>query len=105
MALPVEWFVVGSALLFLIGLYGLLTKHEMIRLAIAIEILTCAANLNFVALSAYRAVGSVDPLAHAFAIISIAVGACVVAVALALILHAYRIYRTTDVRELKRLRW
>jgi multisubunit Na+/H+ antiporter MnhC subunit len=77
----------------------------MIKLIIGIEILTSAANLNFIALSAYGKPGQVDPLGHTFVIMSIVIGACVVAVALTIAVNAYRHYKTLDVRELKRLRW
>jgi len=82
-------------------MYCLATKRNMIRLIIAIELLTNAANLNFIAFSIYQP----SVLGQSVVVISIALGACIVAVALAIVIYAYRHYKTLDVRELKRLRW
>ncbi|MEM2942486.1 MAG: NADH-quinone oxidoreductase subunit NuoK [Candidatus Bathyarchaeia archaeon] len=99
------YYLAGALTLYVIGMYCLAVKRNMIKLIIGVEILASAANLNFVVLSAYGTPGKVDPLGHTFVIMSIVVGACVVAVALTITVHAYRHYRTLDVRELRRLRW
>jgi len=99
-----EFFVALAFALYFVGLYCLATKRNMIRLVLGIEILINAANLNFIAFSAYRAEGFVDPLAHSIVVISIAIAGCVSAAALALVVYAYKHYGTLDVRKLKRLR-
>ena len=102
--LRLEYYFAFAFILYIIGLYCLATKRNMIRLVLGIEILINAANLNFIALSAYRTPGFVDPLAHSIVMISIAIAGCVSAVALALIVYAYKHYGTLDVRKLRRLR-
>ncbi len=99
-----DYYVAFSIALFFIGIYCLATKRNMIRIVLGIEILINAANVNFIAFSAYRAEGFVDPFAHSVVIISIALAGCVTAIALALIVYAYRHYGTLDVRKLRRLR-
>jgi len=96
-----SYYLAGAAALYVIGMYCLATKRNMIRLIIAIELLTNAANLNFIAFSIYQP----SVLGQSVVVISIALGACIVAVALSIIIYAYRHYKTLDVRELKRLRW
>jgi multicomponent Na+:H+ antiporter subunit C len=56
MALPVSpgIYLVSAAILYGVGLYAVITKRNVVKLAIGIEILVAAAHLNFVALSAYR---------------------------------------------------
>ena len=103
--IPLTYYLAGALTLYIIGMYCLAVKRNMIKLIIGIEILANAANLNFIALSAYGRPGEVDPLGHTFVIMSIVIGACVVAVALTIAVHAYRHYKTLDVRELRRLRW
>ncbi|MGB6680210.1 MAG: NADH-quinone oxidoreductase subunit NuoK [Candidatus Bathyarchaeia archaeon] len=103
--IPLSYYIVTALILYILGMYCLAVKRNMIKLIIGIEILTSAANLNFIALAAYGNPGGADPLGHTFVIMSIVVGACVVAVALTIVVHAYRHYKTLDVRELKRLRW
>jgi len=58
-----DCYVMFSAILFIIGVYCLTTKRNMIRMILGIEILINAANLNFIVFSAFRAAGFIDPLA------------------------------------------
>lgn len=103
--MPLGFYLAGIAALFVIGTYCLVAKGNMIRLLIGLSILGNAANLGFVALSAYRVVGAFDPLAHAVVIMAIVIEAAVIAVGLTVVMWAYRHYKTLDVRELKRLKW
>jgi len=103
MALSIIYYVLFSALLFVLGVYCLATRRSLIKQIIGLEILINAAHLNFVALSA-RAPGGIDPYAQSFIIVSLGVGAAVVALALLLTVQVYRVYRTTDIAKLKRLR-
>ncbi|HID90714.1 TPA: NADH-quinone oxidoreductase subunit NuoK [Candidatus Bathyarchaeota archaeon] len=103
--LPLEYSLFGGIALFVIGLYCLVAKRNMIRLLIGVEVVLNAANLNFITFSAYRLEGYVDPTAHAMVIISIVAGACIVAVGLTIVTCAYRHFETLDARRLRRLRW
>lgn len=102
--LPLSYYMACSVILFLIGLYCLVFKRNMIRLLMALEIMMNAVNLNFIVLSSYVVEGSVHPLAHVFAILSIGIGGCIIALGLVITLYAYRHYGTLDVRELRRLK-
>jgi len=102
--IPLSYYITFAAALFIIGIYCLATKRNMIRLILGIEILLNAANINFIVLSAYWKPGFVDPFAHSVVIISTALAGCVSAVALMIVVYAYRHYGTLDVRRLKRLR-
>ena len=101
---PLTHYLACSAALYIIGLYCLVIKRNMLRLLIALEIMMNAANLNLIAFSSYSAEGLTHPLAHALAIMSIGIGGCIVALGLAITLHAYRHYKTLDVRKLRRLK-
>lgn len=82
-----------------------MAKRNMIRLLMSLEIMVNAATMNFVAFSSYGVAGFTQPLGHAFAILSIGIGGCIIAVGLAIALYAYRHYKTLDVRRLRRIRW
>jgi len=103
--IPLSYYLMFTGALYIIGMYCLATKRNMIRLVLGIEILINAANLNFIVFSAMWRPGFIDPLAHAIVIISIALAGCVSAVALTLVMYAYRHYGTLDIQELRRLRW
>ncbi len=90
--------------LYAIGIYCLATKRNMIRLIMGIEILVNAANLTFITFSAYAVPGFIDPLAHSIVIVSIGLGGSVGAVALTIIVYAYKHYGTLDMTELRRLK-
>jgi multicomponent Na+:H+ antiporter subunit C len=49
--------------------------------------------------------GFVDPLGQSLVFMSIVLGGCVISVGLALIVNAYKQFKTTNVRKLRRLRW
>lgn len=99
-------FVIVSAMLFGIGVYGLVTKRNALRLLFAVEIMINAANLNFVAFDQYLpslqqgATGS-NALGQTFVLFSIALAAAEAAVILAIVVVAYRLHQDVDVSELK----
>jgi NADH:ubiquinone oxidoreductase subunit K len=99
-------FVVVSAVLFGIGIYGLVTKRNALRLLFAVEIMINAANLNFVAFEQYApfaGVGVDNPVGQTFVLFSIALAAAEAAVILAIVVVAYRLHQDVDVSELKSL--
>jgi NADH:ubiquinone oxidoreductase subunit K len=102
--IDISYYLVLSFALYIIGIYCLATKRNMIRLVLGFEILINAANLNFITFSAYAFPGLVDSLAHGWVIISIGIAGSISAVSLVLIIYAYRHYGTLDVQELRRLR-
>ena len=102
--IPLSYYLTFTAALYIIGIYCLATKRNMIRLLLGIEILINAANVNFIVFSANWQEGYIDPLAHSIVIVSIALAGCVSAVALTIVVYAYRHYKTLDVRKFRRLR-
>jgi NADH:ubiquinone oxidoreductase subunit K len=63
-------------------------------------------NLAFIYFATQNAsMGVVDPVGQSIVFMSIVTGGCVVAVGLALIVNAYKHFKTVDSRELRRLRW
>ncbi len=94
-------YVVVSAILLAIGIYGLTVKRNFIRMLFALEIIINSANLNLVAFSRNLPVPNVT--GQTLALFSIAIAAAEVAVGLALIIVAYRFYRNVDVKEFRSL--
>jgi NADH:ubiquinone oxidoreductase subunit K len=93
-------YVSISLILVGIGMYGLIVKRNAIRMIFAIEIIANAANLNLIAFSRYLG----DIQGQIFALFAIAIAAAEVAVGLAIIIIAYRLYKNIDVSEYKYLR-
>jgi len=76
----------------------------MIKLILGFEILVNAAHLNFIAFAASRNLGYIDPLGQSIVVISIGFAGCAAALALTLVVYAYKHYDTLDVRKLRRLK-
>ena len=92
-----------SAILFAIGILGVLTRRNAIIMFMSIELMLNAANLNFVAFS--RLVKVPDLIGQTFATFIIGVAAGEVAIGLAIIISLYRNKETVQVDELNILRW
>jgi NADH-quinone oxidoreductase subunit K len=88
-----------------IGLYCV-TQKSMIRILLGVEIILNAGNFAIVYFASYHvAQGFVDPLGQSLAFMSIILGGSIIAVGLALIVNAYKQFKTTDVDEMRRLKW
>ncbi len=99
--IPMEYFIALSAILFLIGAFGVLTKRNAIIVLMSIEIMLNAANINFVTFASYYG----DVAGQIFALFSIAIAAAEVAVGLAILLNLNRTRGTIDLEKLNLLRW
>jgi len=97
-------FLIGVALMVVIGLSCLMVKRDMVRLLIGVEILFNAANLLFIAFSTQTA-GYIDPFAHSVVMMALVLDGTVIAVGLAMVLNVYKHYKTIDIRKLRRLKW
>ena len=93
-------FVIVSVSLLGICIYGLSVKRNAIRMLFAIEIIINAANLNLVAFARFMPHSGGQTLA----LFSIAIAAAEVAVGLALIIVAYRMYNNIDITEFRSLK-
>ena len=93
-------FVLVSIDLLGIGIYGLAVKRNAIRMLFAVEIIVNAANLNLVAFARFMPHSGGQTLA----LFSIAIAAAEVAVGLALIIVAYRMYKNIDIADFRSLK-
>ena len=98
-----EHFLVVGALLFGLGLYGLLTKRNVVAILMSIELMFNAVNLNMIAFSRFITPGVFD--GHVFAIFTITLAAAEIAVGLALVFSIYRDRTTVNADELHWMKW
>ncbi|HBV85788.1 NADH-quinone oxidoreductase subunit NuoK [Desulfosporosinus sp.] len=102
-------YLLVGAMLFCLGLYGVLAKRNIIALLMSIELMLNAVNINFVAFNRFLWNQKIDVhyllTGHVAAIFVIVVAAAEVAVGLALIITIYRNRRSTNVDELNWLKW
>jgi len=99
--IPLEYELILSAMLFCIGLYGVLARKNGIIVLMSIEILLNAAILNFVAFAAYLG----DASGQVFALLGIAVAAAEAVVGMAIFLTIYQTHGTIELDKVRILRW
>lgn len=107
MGVTLNHFLVLGAVLFCIGLYGAIAKHNAIAVLMGIEIMLNAVNITMVAFSFYNSVKpySTYLTGQIFAIFIITVAAAEAAVALAMIIAIYRKRNTVDVSEIDMMKY
>ena len=100
-------FLVIGALLFIIGVAGVLTRRNIIVIFMSIELILNAANLNFIAFARYLQVtGNVNALAgQVFTVFVIVVAAAEAAIGLGIVIALYRNKETIWVDEIDLLKW
>ena len=100
-------FLIIGALLFIIGVAGVLTRRNIIVIFMSIELILNAANLNFIAMSRYlQDTGSVNAVAgQIFAVFVIVVAAAEAAIGLGIVIALYRNKETIWVDEIDILKW
>ena len=103
MSLSLEHYLVLSAILFSIGLFGALTKRNAVIMLMCIELMLNAVNITMVAFSRYIVPDLLT--GQVFAIFIIVVAAAEVAVGLAIILAIYRGLVDIDVTKINLMKW
>jgi NADH:ubiquinone oxidoreductase subunit K len=101
--IPLSWYLILSAALFSIGLYGVLARKNAIAILMSIELLLNAANINLVAFWRYFTPWRVS--GQVFAVMVFAVAAAEVAVGLALVISVYRRRDSVSADEIDMLKW
>jgi NADH-quinone oxidoreductase subunit K len=101
--IPLSWYLILSAALFSIGLFGVLARRNAIAILLGIELMLNAVNINLVAF--WRYLDPVRITGQVFAIIVFAVAAAEVAVGLALVISVYRNRKTVVADELDMMKW
>jgi len=100
-------FLIIGALLFIIGVAGVLTRRNIIVIFMSIELILNAANLNFIAMSRYlQDTGNVNAVAgQIFTVFVIVVAAAEAAIGLGIVIALYRNKETILIDEIDILKW
>ncbi|KAB7514900.1 NADH-quinone oxidoreductase subunit NuoK [Halosegnis rubeus] len=101
MAVPVEYYLVFSTLIFCIGLFGILTRRNALFFLMSVELMLNAANINLVAFSFYHG----NLTGQVFSLFTMALAAAEVAIGIGIILVLYRNFADVDVTRATTLRW
>jgi NADH-quinone oxidoreductase subunit K len=98
---PVQYYMILSAALFCIGVFGILTRRNALMFLMSVELMLNAANINLVAFSFQ----SGNLTGQVFSLFTMALAAAEVAVGIGIILVLYRNFNDVDVTEATTMRW
>ena len=101
--MPVSYFLVLSALLFSIGIYGVLARQNAVLVLLSIELMLNAVNINLIAFSSMFQEAGLS--GQVFALFVIAVAAAEVGVGLAIVILMFRNRQTVDMDEMSLMKW
>lgn len=101
--IPIDNFLVLSAIIFSIGMYGVLARRSALLILMSVELMLQAVSINFIAFAVYLSPEAFTGLI--FAIFVIVVAAAEVGLALAIILRLYRNRQTSNVDEVDLMKW
>ncbi len=101
--IELEYVLVVSAILFCLGLYGVLARRNAIMILLSIELMLNAVNINLVAFAVYLSPSEMTGII--FALFIIAVAAAEIGLALAVVLRLYRSRASVNVDEVNLMKW
>ena len=103
MDLSMLWYLVPSIIMLVCGIYGFMTRKNLIAILISLELMLNSADLNFVIFNRYLYPGSMEGMV--FTLFAVALAAAETAIAIAIIINIYRAVGNTDINEVKQMRF
>ncbi len=100
--IPINHILIFSTLLFFIGVYGFLTRRNLITILISTELMLNAVNINFVVFNRYLYPDRLE--GQFFSLFIIAIAAAEAAVAIAIFINLYRNIRSINVEEVDKMK-
>ncbi len=101
MEIGLTHFLIVSAILFGLGVFGIVTRKNAIMVLMGLELILNSANINFIAFSRF---GGMNFEGHVASMFIIVLAAAEVAVALAIVLNIYQNYKHINVDEINQLK-
>ena len=89
--------------MFACGVYGFITRRNMVAILISLELMLNSADLNFVIFNRFLFPGSMEGMV--FTLFAIAIAAAETALAIAIIINIYRSVGSTDIRETTKMKF
>jgi NADH-quinone oxidoreductase subunit K len=96
-------FLVIGAVLFFIGIYGFLTRRNLITMLMSVELILNSVNINFIAFNKYLWPGTLD--GTFFTVFIIAIAAAEAAVAIAIIINLFRSHQSINVEVAEEMKY
>ena len=100
--IPVHFYLILSTLLFFIGVYGFVTRRNLIAMLISVELILNAVDINFAVFNRLLFPGQLEGMF--FTLFAIGVAAAETAVAVALIINVYRRFHSDQVNSIENMK-
>ncbi|MBO5795007.1 MAG: NADH-quinone oxidoreductase subunit NuoK [Bacteroidaceae bacterium] len=101
--IPVECYIVLSTLLFFIGVFGFVTRRNLIAMLISVELVLNAVDINFAAFNRLLFPGEFE--GFFMTLFSIGISAAESAVAIAIIINVYRNFKSDQVNSIENMKF
>ena len=101
--IPLQFFLVLATIMFFIGVYGFLSRRNLITILMSLELILNSVNINFMAFNRYLFPHKMEGMF--FSLFVIAVAACEAAVAIAIIINIYRRFSNIDVETVNEMKY
>lgn len=102
-SIPLSYYLVVSTLMFFVGVFGFLTRRNLITILMSVELILNSVNINFLAFNRYLYPDQLQ--GHFFTLFIIAVAASEAAVAIAIIINIYRKFTTINVENVNEMKF
>ena len=96
--IPIQCFLILAAIMFFAGVYGFLTRRNLITVLMSVELMLNAVNINFIAFNRYLFPHKLEGMFFTLFIIAVA------AVAIAIIINIYRRFATINVEDVHEMK-
>lgn len=97
------WYLVPSVIMFVCGVFGFITRRNLIAMLISLELMLNAVDLNFVVFNRFLYPDKMEGMV--FTLFAIAIAAAETAVAIAIIINIFRAIGNTEVKEINKLKF
>jgi len=101
--IPLEFFLVLATIMFFVGIYGFLTRRNLITILMSVELILNSVNINFMTFNRYLFPHKLEGMF--FSLFIIAVAAAEAAVAIAIIINIYRRFTTINVEDVDEMKY
>jgi NADH-quinone oxidoreductase subunit K len=101
MSVPIQYYLILSAFMFIVGVAGVLTRRNAIVVFMSVELMLNSANLTLITFSSFMG----NPVGQLFVFFVMTVAAAEAAVGLAIIIALFRNKQTVNIDEINILKW
>ncbi len=103
MEITAIYYLIPSMIMFCCGIYGFMTRKNMIAMLISLELMLNAVDINFAVFNRYLFPGQLEGMM--FSLFAIAIAAAETAIAIAIIINIYRSVHNVDVTGLNQMKF